>query len=101
MQSQPTSVFPWNNVIPDVCLALASSFVALFCTATLATYLGPQSCILIFNDHVIGGTQDQLTMMAFGTAFGAVAVFCVCRIRDRILEWRRARDVSYPRVVPR
>lgn len=81
--------FPWSELIPEVAIGTPASLIALFCTVLLASYLGPQFDVVFFNDHVIGGTEDQLTVIVVGTVFGAIAVFCALRVWSRFDEWRR------------
>lgn len=100
-QSRQPREFPWSELIPEVAVGIPALLIALFCTVLLASYLGPQFDVVIFNDHVIGGTEDQLTVIAVGTVFGAIAVFCSLRVWSRFVEWRRESEAPRTSITPR
>ena len=61
-------------------VGLPAALIALLCLRFILRYSGPQFDVVIFNDHVIGGTEDQLVAWLLGTLSGAAAVFCGIRI---------------------
>ena len=93
--------FPWNELSGEIAVGVPAFFVAAFCTLLLASYLGPQFDVVIFNDHVIGGTTDQMILIAVGSVFGAAAVFCALRFWNRYAEWRAEGGANRTRVAPR
>ena len=93
--------FPWDELSGEIAVGVPAFFVAVFCTLLLASYLGPQFDVVIFNDHVIGGTTDQMILIAVGSVFGAAAVFCALRFWNRYTEWRREGGANGTRVAPR
>ena len=90
--------FPGKELALAVAIGLPALLVAASCTLLLISYLGPQFDVVIMNDHVIGGTSDQLFLIFTGSVFGAVGVFCALRFWHRFREWRRDRNTS---VAPR
>ena len=93
--------FPWDELSSEIAVGVPALLVAVFCTLLLASYLGPQFDVVIFNDHVIGGTTDQMILIAVGSVFGAAAVFCALRFWNRYTEWRREGGATGTRVAPR
>jgi len=63
-----------------VAIGILSSVIALQCLRFILIYSGPQFDVVIFNDRVIGGTEDKLAAWLLGTLSGAAAVFCGRRI---------------------
>ena len=61
-------------------VGISAALVALLCLCFIVMYAGPQFDVLIINDHVVGGTEDQLVAWLVGTVAGAAAVFCGIRI---------------------
>lgn len=86
--------FPWNELAGEVVVGIPASLIAGFCTLLLVSYLGPRFDVVIINDHVIGGTTDQVVVMAVGSVFGAAAVFCALRCWNRFGRWREERGAS-------
>ena len=84
-----TEHFPWDEMTPIIAVGAGALFVAVLCTLLLVAFTGPKYDLVIIDDHVIGGTEDRLTVLAVGSVFGAVAVFCALRIRTGFIEWRR------------
>ena len=99
LSSKPA--FPWNDLVLTTFLGVTASFFALSSMVTLASYLGPQDCVINFSGDVTGGTDDRVVVAVLGTVFGSISVFCACQIRDRVLEWRRPRAESPGRVLLR
>jgi hypothetical protein len=93
--------FPWNELSGELAVGVPAFVVAGFCTLALASYLGPQFDVVIFNDRVIGGTTDQMILIAGGSVFGAAAVFCALRFWNRYAEWRAEGEANRNRVAPR
>ena len=93
--------FPGNELALAVAIGLPALLVAASCTLQLISYLGPQFDVVIMNDHVIGGTSDQLFLIFTGSVCGAVGVFCALRFWHRFREWRRERRAPDTSVVPR
>ena len=58
--------FPGNELALAVAIGLPALLVAASCTLLLISYLGPQFDVVIMNDHVIGGTSDQLFLIFIG-----------------------------------
>jgi hypothetical protein len=86
--------FPWHELAGEIVVGIPASLIAVFCTLLLVSYLGPQFDVVIINDHVIGGTTDQVVVMAVGSVFGAAAVFCALRCWNRFGQWREERGAS-------
>lgn len=63
-----------------VAVGIPASLITLRCLRFILMYSGPQFDVVIFNDHVVGGTEDKLAAWLLGTLSGAAAVFCGLRI---------------------
>jgi hypothetical protein len=87
-RTQREIAFPGNELALAVAIGVPALFVAMSCTLQLISYMGPQFDVVIINDHVIGGTSDQLFLIFTGSVFGAVGVFCALRFWRRFHEWR-------------
>jgi hypothetical protein len=93
--------FPGNELALAVAIGLPALLIAAACTLALISYLGPQFDVVIMNDHVIGGTSDQLFLIFIGSVLGAIGVFCALRFWHRLGDWRRDRRDPDTGVVPR
>ena len=99
--TQREIAFPGNELALAVAIGLPALLVAASCTLQLIIYLGPRFDVVIMNDHIIGGTSDQVFLIFTGSVFGAVGVFCALRFWHRFREWRLDRWDQDTSVVPR
>jgi hypothetical protein len=90
-----TACFPWGEITPIIAVGAGALFIAVLCTWLLIAFTGPKYDLVIINDHVIGGTEDRVTVLAVGSLFGAVAVFCALRIGTAFIEWRQRSARSF------
>jgi hypothetical protein len=93
--------FPYKELALAASIGLPALVIALLCTLQLVSYLGPQFDVVLINDHVIGGTSDQMFLVFVGTVCGAAGLFCGLRFWHRFSEWQRRGKRSDTGIAPR
>lgn len=68
------------QLAPLLAVGIPAMLVTLLCLRFILVYSRPQYDVVIFNDHVVGGTEDKLAAWLLGTLSGAAAMVCGLRI---------------------